>query len=85
MNAERQVTALPTGLDPTCVTCIAGEPVGEGETSASRSWFVAGFSDGTVKTFDDRVPSGHGLNAKEHGQWVVGCFLRKGTVAWLGF
>lgn len=83
MNAERLSVALPTRTD-VCVTCLAGEGLTYGydhDTSMTRSLLVAGFADGTVKTLDDRVPSGHGLNAREHSQWVVSCFLRKGKAA----
>src|SRR3546814_9400798 len=83
MNAERSVAALPTRTD-VCVTCLAGEQMTYGydhDLPMTRSWFVAGFADGTVKTFDDSVPNGHGLNAREHSQWVVSCSLRKGTHA----
>jgi hypothetical protein len=66
------------------VTCLASEQMTysyDQDTSVTRSWFVAGFADGTVKTFDERAPAGHGLNAREHSQWVVSCSLRKGVGA----
>ena len=52
-----------------------------GEPQQLVSWTFAGFADGSVAVFDERIPSTAALGgrvhcAREHGAWVVSAHLR---------
>lgn len=76
----------------TCTTCIVSQSSqksvpangrrssgGDSEdASPSFSWCFAGFADGSIGIYDQRIPSNGGRvgSAREHSSWIVNAFLR---------
>jgi regulator-associated protein of mTOR len=92
MSREQCVRVFQTGLD-TCTTSLSSLTLSGSQTSAFDSvqsaynvdfdpppwaWVVAGFADGTVSVFDERVAyyGGKVHNVKEHRSWIVSTHLR---------
>ena len=85
IQAEKPSRVYKTGLD-TCTTCLVSQsstwtPLASGEVQVETpvfSWTFAGFADGSIGIFDQRVQSFGGKvhSAKEHSSWIVSAHLR---------
>ena len=93
MAREQCVRVFQTGLD-TCTTSLCAQTVSGSQSSAFLSipsssynvdfdpppwaWIVAGFADGTISVYDERVAyyGGKVHNVKEHRSWVVSTHMR---------
>jgi regulator-associated protein of mTOR len=82
---EQCVRAFSTGLD-TCTTALASQSLSPdvsgigvgGESQSSLSWTFAGFADGSIGVFDERISS-HGGQvhmARDNSAWIVSAHLR---------
>ena len=84
LGREQCVRVFSTGLD-TCTTALASRTVSTGGMSSepstaeerNLSWTFAGFADGSIGVFDERVHgSGRVASAREHSAWIVGAQFR---------
>ena len=85
LGREQCVRVFNTGFD-TCTTALASRsvssemPGGTFGGQSNLSWTFAGFADGSIAVFDERVPgSGCVSSAREHSAWVVGAYFRPDT------
>lgn len=90
LGREQCVRVFNTGCE-TCLTTIAastranfgGQQTLRDYQSGTRdappsSWILAGFADGSIGVYDDRV-GGRVHHAREHTSWIVQSFLRADT------
>ena len=90
LGREQCVRVFSTGLD-TCTTAIASKSVpstppvagqkGVNPSSVndeySLSWTFAGFADGSIGVFDERIQgTGRVATAREHSAWIVAAHFR---------
>jgi WD40 repeat protein len=89
LGREQCVRVFPTGLE-TCTTTLASKtvaPLGTSPVATSNphalgdeynlSWTFAGFADGSIAVFDERVQgTGRVASAREHSAWIVAAHFR---------
>jgi regulator-associated protein of mTOR len=76
LGREQCVRVFSTGFD-TCTTALASRAVTGPEGEKNLSWTFAGFADGSIAVFDERVQgTGCVSSAREHSAWVVSAQFR---------